>query len=79
MYNDHPNLIPNIGQDDHPIRLQYTRAAVTSSIQSETTRANNEISANLAEIAYLQGEKDSIRFLKVSSHDRPGFSRMRII
>ena len=59
-----------MGQDDHPLRLQYIRAAVTSSLQAETTRVNNEINTNLAEIAYLQGEKDSIRFLKVSNHDR---------
>ena len=70
MYNDHPNLIPNIGHDDHPLRLQYTRASLTSSIQSGTTRVNTIINANLAEIGYLQGEKYSITFLKVSSHYR---------
>ena len=43
---------------------------MTSSLQAETTRVNNEINAKLAEIAYLQGEKDSLRFLKVSSYDR---------
>ena len=37
MYNDSPNLIPTIDRDDHPLRLQYKRRAVTSSIQSENT------------------------------------------
>ena len=69
MYNDSPNLIQTIDRDDHPLRLQYKRRAVTSSIQSENTWLNTEIKIIDSEIEYFKGEKDSIKFLKESSHD----------
>ena len=50
MYNGHPNLVPNFGHNDHPLRLQYTRTSVSNSIQSEMTRVNTEINNSVAEI-----------------------------
>jgi hypothetical protein len=70
MYRDYPASVPNMAQPDHPIRLGYTRNSVLNSIQFETTRVNTEINSLNAEIAYLKGEYDAIRTLKINSHDR---------
>ena len=69
-YVRHPNAIPQVGHEKHPLMLHCQKRAATETIRAANTRINTDINAQNDEIAKCVEENGHVNLLKEVKHDR---------